>query len=340
MENYEKIKYLAKGVYGEVFLAKDKRNGKLCVIKISLGLNDDESDIKREIIAAKQLKSYDNTYVPNFIETFLDKDGKRCFTMEFIDGRDIYELTNSLSVVEGKLFFVIAIQTLLALKYIHSKNIIHNDLNGGNILITNNYKVKIIDFGWSCQYIPVTPIVWHNYGINQNVVTRKFIKETDKFIKEYTIPKTAKEYTNKDIYTAIMGNNPYDQPYTSCADHGNYLTPPEIARGDSPPTNRDFFDKFYFGRDVWGFGVMMMYVAMKQTPYQQLGIDQNNIEFKDNQKLIANMITDDTRFKFDHFDPDVNKFLEFCLKPNWKERPTIDQCIDYLTKKIFSKLNR
>jgi serine/threonine protein kinase len=48
----------------------------------------------------------------------------------------------------------IAFEIAVALKYLHSRNIIHCDLKSSNILIDDNWKIKIGDFGLSRFYKP------------------------------------------------------------------------------------------------------------------------------------------------------------------------------------------
>ena len=60
--------------------------------------------------------------------------------------------------LENKRFFLNKIMILYdvacGLCYIHSKNIIHCDLNGNNILLANSFNAKIADFGQAVTYDP------------------------------------------------------------------------------------------------------------------------------------------------------------------------------------------
>ena len=41
-------------------------------------------------------------------------------------------------------------QTVLAVKYVHSKGILHRDIKPENLLLDDNYNVLLCDFGWAC----------------------------------------------------------------------------------------------------------------------------------------------------------------------------------------------
>jgi len=62
------------------------------------------------------------------------------------------------------------LQILTGLNYLHSQNIIHRDLKGANILISNDGLVKIIDFGLARHLDPEN----RNKNYTREVVTMWF----------------------------------------------------------------------------------------------------------------------------------------------------------------------
>lgn len=68
---------------------------------------------------------------------------------ELISNYDLLDyiyLTKGFGEEFGKLIFY---QILCAVEYIHNNNIYHRDIKVDNIMITNDYKIKLVDFGFS-----------------------------------------------------------------------------------------------------------------------------------------------------------------------------------------------
>ena len=88
---------------------------------------------------------------PNIAETYSLEEVPelgRCIVMEYVDGMTFAEwLNTSPSRVQRER---VLSQLLEVLDYIHSLQLVHNDLKSSNILITRNgQNVKLIDFGLS-----------------------------------------------------------------------------------------------------------------------------------------------------------------------------------------------
>lgn len=66
------------------------------------------------------------------------------FTMEFVEGRDIFSSTEGLSWQQT---LSLLIQVCRALSYVHSRKLIHYDIKPGNVLVDKEGQVKVLDFG-------------------------------------------------------------------------------------------------------------------------------------------------------------------------------------------------
>lgn len=110
---------------------------------------------KSELVREKFLEEA-NRYLylehPNIVKLrdFIDQGDRQFLVMEFIDGND---LSDYVSKISGPLpLYNVALifnEVLSAMQYVHSKDLIHLDLKPSNIMLTNQDKVKIIDFGIS-----------------------------------------------------------------------------------------------------------------------------------------------------------------------------------------------
>ena len=79
-------------------------------------------------------------------------------------------------------------QILLAVKYIHSADIIHRDLKPGNILINNDWSVKVCDFGLARSMAGIKD--WDD-EIKQFIEVKEEIKDEEKTEESKTLVKSS-----------------------------------------------------------------------------------------------------------------------------------------------------
>ncbi|XP_023681627.1 NUAK family SNF1-like kinase 1 isoform X1 [Paramormyrops kingsleyae] len=149
---YELLETLGKGTYGKVKKAIERRSGKTVAIKsIRKERITDELDrmhIQREIEIISLLRH------PNIIrihEVFESKD-KIVIVMEFARGGELYDYVNTrnhLPETEARKIFR---QVASAVHYCHNNGVVHRDLKLENILLDQDFNVKLADFGLSSHY--------------------------------------------------------------------------------------------------------------------------------------------------------------------------------------------
>jgi serine/threonine protein kinase len=144
--SYEIMALLGKGGFGEVYRAKDKKLKREVAIKIlpdEFSTNHDRATrFQRE---AEVLASLNH---PNIAHVYgLEESANtRCIVMELVEGETLQQrLTRGAIPVEEAL--EIAKQIADALEAAHERGIIHRDLKPGNIMMTSDGKVKVLDFG-------------------------------------------------------------------------------------------------------------------------------------------------------------------------------------------------
>ena len=150
LNQYEIIKFIKSGGYGEVLLSKNKITKELVSIKkIDLkGFSpEDLYSISRESIYLSNLihnniiKIYGSFAYKNYLYNI----------MPYCEGGELTQLINSNNYLSEKRIKEIFIQIVEGVKFIHDNNVIHRDLKPNNILFLDKEKTKvvIIDFGLS-----------------------------------------------------------------------------------------------------------------------------------------------------------------------------------------------
>ena len=146
--NFKLILPIAKGGYGTVGLYKKISTGDLYTIK-SVDINKmKERKLSKTLQNERNImKEISSDYVVTTYYLFKDKINYY-FVMEYLPGGDVYKLLSSIFLPFSTIQLIVA-ETVLAVNYLHNKNIIHHDIKPENILITKNGHFKLSDFGLS-----------------------------------------------------------------------------------------------------------------------------------------------------------------------------------------------
>ncbi len=154
--SYQLLDVLGRGGTGVVFLAKDKNLERLAALKVlpfSLSENDERIlRFQREAKAASAISH------PNFAHIYEFGKAKDRFyiAMEYIQGKTLRQLIKSKKITVAKAF-EISTQVVNALLTAHRAEIVHRDIKPENIMITDDWFVKILDFGLAKMFDSKNP---------------------------------------------------------------------------------------------------------------------------------------------------------------------------------------
>jgi serine/threonine protein kinase len=137
---------IASGSFGSVYKAKDKADGKIIALKI---IKPEEDDEVSEFVELGILKKCDHENVVRLYGTW-KKDDEIFIAMEYCGGGSVADFGQvwDIDLTEDQIALICR-ETLKGLVYLHSVGIIHRDIKGANILLTEAGDIKLVDFGVS-----------------------------------------------------------------------------------------------------------------------------------------------------------------------------------------------
>jgi eukaryotic-like serine/threonine-protein kinase len=144
---YRVIRRLGAGGMAEVYCAEDQQLGRQVALKLLYRrfAEDDEfvERFRREASAAAGLQH------PNIVQVF-DRgrwDGTYYIAMEFLPGRSLKQIVHDHGALEPDLAADLTIQILQAARFAHRRGVVHRDLKPQNVLVDDEGRAKVADFG-------------------------------------------------------------------------------------------------------------------------------------------------------------------------------------------------
>ena len=146
-KKYEVIGIVGEGAYGVVYKCKNKETGQFVAIKKFKETEDElvQKTMRRELKMLQMLK-HENCV--DFQDAYSYK-GNLYLVFEYVEKNLLEVLEESPNGLSPKLIKSFVYQMCKAISYLHSNNMIHRDVKPENLLIDENMKLKLCDFGFA-----------------------------------------------------------------------------------------------------------------------------------------------------------------------------------------------
>ena len=144
---YDLLEQIGIGGMGQVYKARHRRMDRIVALKIlpegAITSADALARFHQEVQTAAKL------HHPNIVTAYDAGEigGRPYLVMEFVEGQDLARHLQSHGSLPVDQAIEIVAQVALAMEYAHGKGIVHGDIKPGNLLLTADGVVKVLDLG-------------------------------------------------------------------------------------------------------------------------------------------------------------------------------------------------
>lgn len=220
---------IAKGGMGVVYKALHPSLKRYVVIKkmLSRGNSTNAERFKKE---AQILLDLQSPYIVHLYDYFTE-GGYRYMVEELVDGTALDKLIQKQTMLPPPVAMLILQDACYALKYAHSKDIVHRDIKPGNILISRRGEIKLADFGIASELSDQ----------KQNITESGVALGTPAYMPPEQFEDSAKVDCRADIYALgitlyemLTGTKPYPGNFSmdtlKVIKKGKYVPPRKIDK--------------------------------------------------------------------------------------------------------------
>ncbi|CAG9310229.1 PKG_7 [Blepharisma stoltei] len=175
------LKQIGKGLFSRVYLVGTSRKDIHYALKVIPRRKIDMYALYMHVLEEKKiLNMMDFSMIINLVRTYKD-DRRLYFLLEYVHGFELSQILRHVGIISNNDSLFYAASLILALQYIHERDIIYRDLNPDNIMVDTHGYVKLVDFGSSkvCAGRTYTLIGSPHYVAPEVIVGKGYNKNAD-----------------------------------------------------------------------------------------------------------------------------------------------------------------
>jgi len=144
--HFDIVERVGEGGMGEVFRAHDSKLGRDVALKFLTRIDQiDPENVERLRVEARSLAALNHVNIVTIYD-IEEVGGMQFLVLEWLPGRALSDRSFVFPCDEQE-FFEIAVPVAEALAAAHVAKLVHRDVKPGNVLVTTDGRVKLLDFG-------------------------------------------------------------------------------------------------------------------------------------------------------------------------------------------------
>ncbi|MEW5875263.1 MAG: serine/threonine-protein kinase [Candidatus Zixiibacteriota bacterium] len=148
---YEILSVLGQGAMGTVYKGRDPEIDRMVALKtIRAGIGEDPAraeELRERLV--REAKAAGKLSHPNIVTVYdVGAEGElRYIAMEYLEGYTLEQVVKKRVQLNYRIAAKIILQVCNALEYAHKAGIVHRDVKPANIMVLDNFEIKVTDFG-------------------------------------------------------------------------------------------------------------------------------------------------------------------------------------------------
>lgn len=210
-ERYKIVKILGHGGMGAVYLAEDQRLPTKWAIKEMKkeGLSEEERAEAVELFQseARLLSDLRHRNLPRIVD-FFEQDTQLYLVMDYVEGQTLESRLAATGPLSVNFALELCLQIADVLDYLHTRDnpIVFRDFKPGNVMLTPNDEVKLVDFG-------IARVFKKGASTDTKALGTPGYAAPEQYGKGQSGPRTDLYAFGATIHHVLTGRDPTDEPF-------------------------------------------------------------------------------------------------------------------------------